>query len=417
MKKIFTTTALGALMMTSNAFASGFHLKEQSVSAVGSALAGASATASDISYSYFNPASITRHKGTNFSGNVFYIAPHSKAKSATANIPLNPSNPIVSGNTGDIIKDAVLPSFYMSQELNNGFTAGFSVNAPFGLTTKLSDDWAGRMHGTLSKVVTTTATPMVAYKLDDKMSMAAGVAVQHVKARLRNSVNLGGGNEDKATLEGDTTDFGYVLGMLYEYSDATRFGIGYRSRIKQKLKGDVSFNGLASPMSQDINAILTTPAVISIGAHHDLNDKWSVMAEFQRTYWSSFDELRIKGEKTPTMSVTDEKWKDTNFYAIGASYKINDDLKVKYGLAFDQSAVGKDHRTPRVPDSDRTWYSTGLEYQINEKMEVNLAYTYIKATKGRINLAGTGNDSQRGSMTADFKSYVHIVGMGFNYNF
>ena len=61
MKKLLTMTALGTIMMVSQANAAGFNLKEQSVSAQGNAFAGATAGAEDISYSYFNAAGLTRH--------------------------------------------------------------------------------------------------------------------------------------------------------------------------------------------------------------------------------------------------------------------------------------------------------------------------------------------------------------------
>ena len=96
---------------------------------------------------------------------------------------------------------------------------------------------------------------------------------------------------------------------MYELTPQTRFGIGYRSQIKHKLKGDIEFDGLMRDLaSQDISARLTTPANLTIGAYHDINDKWAVMAEFGRTYWSSFEELRIKGDKGLD-NVTQEKWK------------------------------------------------------------------------------------------------------------
>lgn len=76
--------------------------------------------------------------------------------------------------------------------------------------------------------------------------------------------------EDRASLEGDTFDIGYTLGALYEYSDQTRFGIGYRSQVKHKLKGDIKFEGLMLPANQDISARITTPANLTIGAYHDI---------------------------------------------------------------------------------------------------------------------------------------------------
>lgn len=423
MKKILTITAFG-VVLASNAAASGFHLKEQSVSNIGNAFAGATAGAEDISSTYFNPAGLTRHKGSQIVVGATYVAPDSRTKYAVADVPGLGSS--TTTNTGDIISNAVLPNFYASKELKHGITIGMSFNAPFGLITKYDNNWAGRMHGTLSDVATYTFTPMVAYKMDEKMSIGFGAQIQHIKARLRNGVNLSGVAESQATLEGDTTDAGFVMGALYEWRDDTRFGFGYRSRIHQKLKGDLDIDpvpGIGYPGAHNmgINAEITTPAVLSVGVYHDINEKLAVMAEFQRTYWSDFDELRIKNNGGGVVSVTEEKWKNTNFYSIGASYKIDDTWKVRVGLGFDKSAVKKEFRTPRIPDSDRKWYSVGVQYAHSDTLTFDVGYTYIKAANtGKVVLDGSNPGDVaggRGSIYADYKSYVHIVGIGATYRF
>ena len=63
-----TLTALAVVLTYSEANASGFYLKEQSAAAQGNAYAGATAGAEDISYSYFNPAALSYHSGTNMDG-------------------------------------------------------------------------------------------------------------------------------------------------------------------------------------------------------------------------------------------------------------------------------------------------------------------------------------------------------------
>lgn len=420
MKKLLTLTALGTIMIASNAGASGFHLKEQSISAMGNAFAGATAGAEDVSYSYFNPAGITRQKGTQMSFGGTLIAPRSKAKTAVATgIPA----PTESGYTDNIVHAAVAPNFYVSHQINDQWTAGFSLNSPFGMITMYDEDWAGRFHGTKSDVKTLTATPMIAYKPTDKLSIGAGLQMQYVRAKLKNSVMLplapGVFAEDRTKLQGDTFDIGYQVGALYEMTEQTRFGVGYRSQIKHKLKGDISFDKFGSVMDQDINARLTTPASLTAGVYHDINARWSVMAEIGRTYWSSFEDLDIIGDGgtggKPIHSITQEKWKDTTFYALGASYRINEQWKLRAGMAVDQSAVGEQYRTPRIPDSDRLWYSSGVEYKLDNHVTINAGYTYIRAEKGKVHLDGTTGGV--GTLQAKYENDVHMVGLGLNYSF
>ena len=258
--------------------------------------------------------------------------------------------------------------------------------------------------------------------------------MQYIKAKLSNSVS--NYSVDYSRLEGDTFDIGYQLGAMYEFNDKTRVGVGYRSQVKHKLKGEIEadtsiygqagiISGVSGLLNQDISARLTTPDMLSFGVFHEVNDKWAVMAEYQRVFWSSFENLTIKGDSVNQstlrpdggnyISDVKEKWRDTNFYAIGANYKIDDQWTWRLGLAYDQSAVRYEHRTPRIPDSDRVWYSTGLSYKYNDKLTFDLAYTYISAHEASMNTKATGNSGYHAS--ADFTNSVQLFGFSLNYNF
>lgn len=416
MKKLLTTTALIAVFACSNANASGFFLKEQSASAQGNAFAGATAGAEDISYSFYNPAILTKHQGTKMYLGGTWISPRSTAKNAVNEWGET------SGYVDNIVHAAMSPHFYLSHQINDKFTAGVSLNVPYGMITKYDSQWAGRLHGTVSKVTAVTLTPMVAYKATDKLSLGVGAQVQYIKAILRNGVRQpiapGLAIEDNASLKGDTLDIGYQLGALYEFTPQTRIGVGYRSQIRHKLQGDVTFDGLMSSLNQDISARLTTPASFNIGAYHQLNERWAVMAEYSRIYWSKFKNLNIIGEKTPNLSFTEENWKDADFYAVGASYQIDDQWKLRLGLALDKSAVGNEYRTPRIPDANRIWYSAGLQYQYNENLTFNLGYTYIHADKSKVDLRGDHlGDAGRGALKVDYSNRINIFAFSLNYNF
>ncbi len=420
MKKLMTLTALGAIIAATNANAAGFHLREQSAAALGNAFAGATAGAENNSYAYFNVAGLTKQKGTQVNVGGTYIIPRAEAHDIYAVDPL--------GNKGErnqdvnnIVHAAIAPSATISHQLNDDVYLGLSMNVPFGMITKYDGAWVGSDHGVTSKVISVTTTPMVAYKATDKLSIGAGLPIQYIKARLSNTVATMDGS---ATMEGDTVDVGYQLGAIYEFNENTRIGVGYRSEINHKLKGDISSNlsEVAPFLDQDISARLDTPAMFSVGAYHRLNDKWEVMAEYQRVYWNSFDSLDIYGKDMPgrggsyLLSSTRENWRDTNFYAIGASYQMDNQWKLRLGFAYDESAVKAADRTPRIPDSDRYWYSIGLSYAYSEKLTFDAAFTYIKAKDAVVNIP-TSLTNGAGGVYAEYDNSVKLVGLSLNYKF
>lgn len=413
MKKVLTlTTALSAVLLCGNAMAAGFHLREQSSAAQGNAYAGASAGAEENSYAYFNAAGITRHKGTQISMGGSYIAPKATAKEVRG----------YEGERGadvqNVVHAAISPNFAITHQINDKLFVGLSGNSPFGMITKYDRDWVGSDHGITSDVKTATFTPMVAYKATDKLSLGGGVQAQVVWAHLTNSA----ANRMVSVSEGgDAVDYGYQLGAMYEFTDSTRIGMGYRSEIKHKLKGKMSASATGNPMSdallnQHISARLTTPAMWSMGVYHDVNERLAVMAEYQRVFWSSFKNLTFMGKETNSMiSRVNEQWRDTNFYSLGASYMLDEQWKLRLGIAYDQSAVRLQHRTPRIPDSDRLWYSAGLSYQYNENLSFNMAYTYMYAHKAHLDTGLTGNPGY--NVTANYNNSVKVFAFGLNYAF
>lgn len=425
MKKIITLTALGTILVASNAMAAGFHLREQSAAAQGNAFAGATAGAENNSYAYFNAAGLTRHKGTQINMGATYVVPRAEAQN------IRDANGRRNQDINNIVHSAWVPNGTISHQVDDKLTVGVSLNVPYGMITKYDQEWYGSDHGITSKVMSSTVTPMAAYKLNDKLSIGAGLQMQYIKARLTSSATGTGGTPlaslGKTSLEGDAFDIGYQLGAMYEFNDKTRLGVNYRSEINHKLKGEIESPniGLINPgaavlLNQDISAQLDTPAMFSVGAYHQINDKWAVMAEYQRVFWSSFENLDIVGKNvnnpmTGLISHTAENWRDTDFFAIGASYQIDDQWKLRLGLAKDESAARKAQRTPRIPDSDRTWYSAGLSYQYNENLTFDVAYTYIQAKDASMNTALTGNGGNH--VSADYKNSVKLFGLSLNYKF
>jgi long-chain fatty acid transport protein len=424
MKKTLTLTALGTILTVSNVMAAGFHLREQSAAAQGNAFAGATAGAENISYTYFNAAGLTRHSGTQLNLGGTYIAPKAQASNVYG------EDGTRGADINNIVHAAVAPNMTVSHQLNDKAFLGFALNVPYGMITKYDQDWAGKDHGVTSKVTAISATPMAAYKATDKLSLGAGFQMQYIKAHLTSAASSSG--VDHVALNGDTFDIGYQLSALYEFDQDTRAGLSYRSKIKHKLKGDASSSASTLPapygtmtnavLNQDIYARLTTPAMLSMGLYRQLNEKWAVMAEYQRVFWSSFENLDVYGDSVANPSTSDgaisqtkEKWRDTNFFAVGASYQIDSQWKGRLGLAYDQSAVRLQHRTPRIPDSDRLWYSAGLNYQYNEHLSFDLAYTYIYAHKAHLDTTLTGNKGAH--VTAEYTNSVQLFGLSLNYKF
>ena len=166
---------------------------------------------------------------------------------------------------------------------------GMGINAPFGLKTEYEPSWAGRIDAIESELKTININPTIAYTVNEMISIGAGLQIQHAEVTLtqdRQSAAALIGD-----LSGDDWGFGATLGILVEFSEATRFGLGYRSQIGHTLEGDFTAGGA---LVDTVTADLTTPDQVTAGVYHDINDQFAVMGEIGWTNWSTFDEIRVK---------------------------------------------------------------------------------------------------------------------------
>jgi len=453
MRKVLGMAVLACLLVggaSPSAFASGFAIIEQSVSGLGNAFAGGAASAEDASTIFFNPAGMTLLDGQQVVAGVHLIIPSTKFTSTTATNALGAS--LGTNNGGDGGKTALVPNFYYSSKLNDQVSIGLGVTAPFGLTTEYDPQWVGRYHAVKSDVLTLNLNPAIAYRVNEQLSLATGVSAQYIDVTLSSMVDGGlvafsasGNNPALIPLvsnpaydvlvenTGDDWGYGFNLGALYEFSRSTRLGLAYRSEIEHKLAGKVTssvpaaLTGLnpalaAAFLEQDINGSITLPASASLSLFSQVNDKLAVMGDVTWTGWSSFDKLTINFEGTGiagnSSTTTTENWDDTWRYALGASYQATDDLKLRTGLAYDETPIADAYRTPRIPGEDRLWVSLGAGYQLGESLHLDGAYAHLFISDSKMQKsAANAEDTARGTVVGEFENAVDIVSVQLAYSF
>jgi long-chain fatty acid transport protein len=134
------------------------------------------------------------------------------------------------------------------------------------------------------------------------------------------------------------------------------------------------------------------------------------MGDFTWTDWKHFEDLTVKFNSTKSASTTTENWQDSYRYSVGATYTPDNVWTVRMGTAYDRSAVpDKEHRTPRIPDSDRIWAALGLGYRISNMVGVDIGYAHIFVNDPEIDKTPTGNDKLSGGLKGSFDAHIDIL--------
>jgi long-chain fatty acid transport protein len=427
--RALTIGGLG-LAGATTANAAGFALIEQSVPGMGTAYAGAAATADSVDTLYFNPAGMTRLPGTRTGAAIHLIEPNTEFNNEGTRDAVG--NPILGGDGGDASDLAAVPYFYLTHQLNDKTWLGLAVNAPFGLTTEYKSDWVGRYHAIKSRVTTVNINPSIAYRVNDQFSFALGVSAMYLDGEFTNAVDFGlimnpalaGQFDGKSKITGNDWAWGGNVGLLFEPSEDTRIGIHYRSEVKQKLKGDAKFRlpnpALAAAFpNSDVKVDVDLPATASLSGFHQLNREWAVVGDYTWTGWSSIPELRFKFDSGLPDGVATFDWKDTSRVAIGTIYTPeNSDWTYRLGAAYDESPIKEAaSRSARLPDADRIWLSVGAGFYPSADLRIDFGYAHLFKNDAKISKTATGEDQLRGALNGSYEGSIDILSIEAQYTF
>ena len=403
--------ALLTVLTVDQSHAGAFGLREQSAIGQGVSFAGAAAGGAGLGSMFWNPAAMTDYKGIQIEGTISGIFPFAK-------LTTDASSHVSPGKTsGDIAQDAVVPSAYGSWQAGQNIWFGLSVNAPYGLTTKYAPTWGtGLNYGSTTRVVSTEATPTIAYQINDQLSVGLGLRVMSFKAIYKSTIVTVGG------LEGDSTGIGVSAGITYKPDNKTEVGIGYRSAVQQDMTGTYT-----SPLSGALSPIklrVMLPDSISVGLKRKLTDQWTILAGYEWTNWSRIQFPVFYNQTTGVrIGALPLGYKDGWMVSGGLEYGLTPIWTLRSGVAYEYSPIRDNTRGARLPDNDRIWLSLGSGYKYNQNLSFDISYSHIIPMGTRMDIV-SGNPTYLpslgpyiGSYTGKFNSHIDIISASMRYRF
>jgi long-chain fatty acid transport protein len=353
-----------------SARASGFLLYEQSAEALSK---GAAMVASDRSpaAAWFNPASLGFVAGAGVALNTALVMPRTRF---SPHLP----GPDVASPT----EPRLIPSLFAHLPLGDRVQATLAVLAPFGLAVSWPEGWIGQEESLSSQLTVLSATPSLAVRLDDRISIAAGADIMHGTVNLLLAVTplLGGGF---ASLAGDAWGLGGHVGLLWRLlPERLHLGASYHSRARLRFQGNADFSpntaGFESIlMDQKATAVVTVPDVIAFGAMVRPRPELQLSVEVDWVLWSTFRDLVIDFERdaTPDRHIQ-PGGVNPLIGRLGVEWRWADaGLAARAGVSFDKSASRPESLSASAPDGDRVGLGAGLGWTAG-RFTVDVAYFY-----------------------------------------
>jgi long-chain fatty acid transport protein len=328
------------------------------------------------------------------------------------------------------------------------------VTAPWGLVTEYDAGWVGRFQGTRSDIMTLNINPGISFKAAPGWAIGLGLNAQRLLAEFTNQVNFSAallgaavangipagsatfnaiaaatpGLESHAVIHGSDNAYGWNAGLLWDLGPQQRLGLHYRSAVKYHLNGTARFdhptpvvagalgptvtalaNGVKSALADTaIRADVEMPPIANLSYFGALGSRWDLMVDLQWTGWSTIETLRFDRADGTLLQSTPEHFKDSWKLAVGANYKPGGAWLWRMGLALDQTPVQDAYRTPRLPDSNRTWVAGGAQFKPSAQWRFDLGAAYIFSKKATINADGE-NAAAYGVLNGRYDSHTTIL--------
>jgi long-chain fatty acid transport protein len=370
--RLAAAVALAALPVPARA--SGFFLYEQSAPALakGSAMV---ASGRDPSAAWFNPAVLAFVPAAGASFNTALLVPQTR---------FSPRQ-ISSAHLADVEAPGdrqLVPSLFGHFPIGQHFTVSLAVLAPFALRVSWPQGWVGAQESLSSQIVVVSANPSVAYRLDDRLSLAVGVDFMRGSVDLALALPTPPGGV--GALGGTAFGVGANLGLLWRaLPDKLHLGLAYRSRVAMPFRGRASFvttsPGFEGTLpNQGVSADVTLPDVMALGLMWRPHPQLEVSLEANWVLWRTFDELVIDFEKPndPPDRIIQRGGIDPLTGRLGLEWTFLDPrLVVRTGVAFDQSSSRADRTSASAPDGHRVGLGAGLGWAFGP-VTVDVAYFY-----------------------------------------
>lgn len=388
LQKSILATAISLVAL--NAHSASFQLNETSASGLGRAFAGDAVIADDAAVLARNPAAMALFDKSTFSLVATYVDPGVDIKGVDAPDMLGADFDVSKLDQNGVVPSAIIPAMYFINPINEKFAYGVGINANFGLKSEYNNDYAAGTIGGKTDLKTINANVSGSYRVNDNISIGLGLNVvygeaeliRHAGSVLEDGVSIPGvgvvvppvpTTAEVINMSGDDFGYGWNIGVVYEINENHRFAATYRSKVELAFEGD--YTGLGSPTELG-SLTIDMPAGAEVSAFHQFTPQWAVHYSIMYTQWSSFEKLEAYvGDEV--VFEKQENFEDTYRFALGATYDVNQSLKLRVGIAYDQSASVEDYRSISIPDSDRLWYSAGATYKLSDNESIDFGISYI----------------------------------------
>jgi long-chain fatty acid transport protein len=356
-------------MNTETVLGQGYNNFFQGGRAVG--LAGAfTAGAKDASAVFYNPAGIINVPGTQVQAGWSIVKYNTVA---TIGFPAY-------ALSDNITKNVWLfpPAMYIVSRITSHITGGFGLYSPMGYNIQYKSDWPARGLGTKIQLSSRSYNPVIAYRINQEMSI--GVGFQYVNGKYLYNLSPLIDINDPLTEVNDKYDMdgsgnGFTAGIQYSPIERLGIGVSYRGSVALNLDGAITRTGYAADQSS-IKSKINIPASLAAGVQFFSQPEISFEADVIWTQWSAIKSQVFTAENPSLSLKQDRRFKNTIQFRIGMEYTIEYNAAFRTGYFYAPEQTISDYIDPSFPETRREGATAGFGWSY-ERFTIDAAYIHF----------------------------------------
>lgn len=391
--------------------AEGFKNPPEGAAALGRA-GGTIAIADDAAAVTHNPANLVDLKGAEVQAAVTIVHAETEYDSP------------MGGSTKTEEPWKFLPNLYAVEAAEGGnFAYGVGITTPFGQSTEWEKDGLFRYSAPyFAELRMVEANPVFAARINDRLSIAAGVSFYWSDLELRQyypwSALIGNpaAPDGEAKFTGDGQAWGGNAAVTWQATDRQRLAATYRTSFDVDYDGDFKVSNIPGPLASprsDFSTTMAFPAIAGFGYGLQVTDKLKIAVDAEWIEFSRYDSLSLDiAENTALLPMADipEDWKDVWTYGIGVDWQFAEALTFRAGYMYIESPIPDETLSPTLPDANRNVFSVGLGYKVGGH-SLNIAYAYSLFDDRDI------RNNQNPAYDGDYDIASHLIGASYGYIF
>lgn len=340
-------------------------------------MTGLFATADDAVTASTNPAGLTRLHTAEWVGEIqaFYAASD-----------FNTTVQSVGGSLSNSSSSTLaIPAIYYARPVNEELTVGASLTVPSGLGSNPGDSTPARYVLEKWTLGYASLTPAAGYRVNEKLSIGAGVNFNYALYDYQTAVFNGPGQPDgKMELRDSAFGLGFQLGALYEVTPLTRFALTYTSASTSHFSSTPELSGLSSqreallPVGIRNNTVTLEskfPQHVGAGAWHEFADGKSATLDL---VWVNFSQFGLSSATLGSQSieVNNQRYNDIWAASAGMKWPLNEKWALRFGAAYASSGVDSQNRSFSLRLDRVIAGGAGAEYRWGKNRVVGVNLTY-----------------------------------------